>query len=104
MKNTDRIANGLRVIFPSMPEKDLKILSRMMDTEPNPNVPHFYTVEEWIAEHPETVIGRRVSKKGIALVSVQYPACDLYPDGAVRHYEEERLATTCSYMRKEEAK
>lgn len=101
MKNTDRIAAGLRVIFPSIPEKDLKILSRMMDTEPNPNIPHFYTVEEWIAEHPDSVTERRTSKKGVALITVRYPACDLYPDGATRQYEVERLATTCSYMRKE---
>lgn len=80
------------VTFANVPKHHAEKLRQMESYQRVENP--FYTVKEYIEKYPESVVGRRISKKGVALVTVQYPDC-------TRQYEEERLWNTCSYQYKE---
>lgn len=82
--------------FANVPKHYAAKLKQMEAMALTPVEQDFYTVEEYIDKHPDSVVARRVSKKGVALVTVKYP------DGSVKNYEEERLWTTCSYQYKED--
>ena len=81
--------------FTNVPKHYAAKLKQMEDMALNPVVQDFYTVEEYIEKHPDSVVERRTSKKGVALVTVKYP------DGT-RQYEADRLWNTCSYQNRED--
>lgn len=81
--------------FVNVPKNQAAKLRQMEEMARTPVEQPFYTVEEYIQRHPDAVVDRRVSKKGIALITVQYP------DG-IRQYEESRIWNTCSFQYKEE--
>ena len=81
--------------FTNVPKHYAAKLKQMEDMALNPVVQSFYTVEEYIEKHPDSVVERRTSRKGVALVTVKYP------DGSIKQYEQERLWNTCSYQYQE---
>lgn len=71
--------------------KDWNILGKILNPPTtNCNV-RFETVEEYIANHPESVTDRRLSKKGIELIQVTYPT------GKVKEYPLMHLSTTTAF-------
>lgn len=81
--------------FTNVPKNQATKLQQMEEMGRTPVEQSFYTVEEYIRRHPDTVVDRRVSKKGIALITVQYP-------DEIRQYEESRIGNTCSFQYKED--
>lgn len=67
----------------------LKRLEDMAVTRGQTPMP--FTVGGYIEQHPDAVIGKRTSKKGVNLITVQYP------NGVQKQYEEDRIWNTNVY-------